>query len=222
MYNKFENDTKQIVENLQIAHVNKIRETKNSYHIKYDKYEITILPNVFPPYIENQLIIDNVTFAKDDCVLDVCAGVGLLSVHAGLNCKKVVATDINPDAIKNIEINARSYNLQNKIQAIEIDTYPKQNNIKFDKILSIPPFSNRKAKFMIERSVWDDQHHVVKKLFSELRNYLAENGRFYLVWSSIGDFATIFDLTKKYKYKIKEVISINDEVSVFTLFEIQL
>jgi len=222
MHNKLENNIEQIVENLQTAYLNKIREIKNPYHIKYDKYKVIILPNVFPPYIENQLIIDNVTFAKNDYVLDACAGVGLLSIHAGLNCKKVVATDINSDAIRNININARSYHLQSKIQAIEIDTYPEQNNIKFDKILSIPPFSNKKAKSIIEKSVWDDQHHVIKKLFSGLRNYLAENGFLYLVWSSIGDFATIFNLTKKHKCRIREIASINDEISIFTLFEIQL
>lgn len=222
MFSTNKNTTESEIEKLQIAYLNKMLIIKEPYFITYDKYKIAILPNVFPPYIENQLIIDHVVFDANDSVLDICSGSGLLSIHAALNCKRVIATDINPDAIKNININAKSYNLENKIKAVETDTYPEKVGIKFDKIVSIPPFSNKKASSVVERSVWDDQHKTIKKIFAELKDYLTEAGSLYLVWSSISGFDVIFNLNNKYKYRIEEEASVNDELSVYKLFKISI
>ncbi len=222
MSNLIEDECNSKIQELQIAYIKKIIETKSPYKIKYNKYNIMILPGVFPPYIENHLIIDNVFLDKNDCVLDICSGSGILSIHAGLNCKKVVATDINPKAINNIILNANNYYLHHKIQTILTDVYPEEDGIMFDKILSIPPFSNRQAHSIIEKSVWDYQHHVVNKIFSELRVHLKTDGSLYLVWSSIGDLKVVFDLANKYKYKINMVASTNDEFSVYKLFKITI
>lgn len=218
----YTNENGSEIEKLQIAYLDNMRNKTEAYNLKYGSYEITILPNVFPPYIENRLIIDHVVFDKNDRVLDICSGSGILSIHAGLNCKEVIATDINPHAIKNIKINAKKYNIQHKVQAIKADTYPKNSSTKFNKILSIPPFSNKKANSIVEKSVWDYKHKTIKKIFAELKNHLTQNGELYLIWSSIGGFDTIFSLNKKYKYNIKEMALVSDALSTYKLFKITL
>jgi len=77
-------------------------------------FTITVLPNVFSP----KYFTDSLWFAQSVStivgtrrLLEVGSGTGIVSLYCADKGATVVATDVNPQACHNTEINARRYGL---------------------------------------------------------------------------------------------------------------
>ncbi len=205
---------------LQKTKIEKMKSCKGAYKVEVLNKEIIVHPNVFYPATDTKLLINSITPHPEDTCLETFAGTGCIAIFLALNSKEVVATDINPDAIKNIEANIKLYNLENKMKALHADIFPNINK-KFDIIALNPPYSDFEANDVVEKALWDKDHKSLHTFFKEARNYLTLKGTIYSTWANFADFDFFIDLVKKYNYTIKQINEITKDMKIYRVFEIK-
>ena len=117
------------------SYLERVRSHKEPYTTEILGKEIIVYPNVMshkydwpPPFY-----IENMPNQKDKEFLEIGCGSGVLSLFATFQgAKKVVAVDINPNAIENTKANFQKYNLKN-FEVFESDVFEKVRG-KFDTI----------------------------------------------------------------------------------------
>ena len=75
--------------------------------VYYNGEEIKVLSNVYVPSDDTFALLEEAlkVVRETDCVLEVGTGSGIISKFLSKKAKSVIATDINPYAIKNARIN---------------------------------------------------------------------------------------------------------------------
>ncbi|MCB0346561.1 MAG: methyltransferase [Bdellovibrionales bacterium] len=151
--------------------------------------EFHVLQNVFPPYDDSVSLINHFQITPGEEVLDVGSGSGVLSVFAAARgAGRVLALDINPDAVRNTRVNAERHSFSDRIEARESDLFSAvARHEKFDVVVANLPFRNKEADDMPSRSIWDTHFMTHRRFFSGVRNVLLPHGRIYMVHSSFGD-----------------------------------
>lgn len=137
-------------------------------------------------------------------VLDIGTGSGIQALTAMKKTKDVLAVDIDDYSV----IYARSKG----VNAIQSDLF-KNVNGRFDLIIFNPPYLPKdiKEKKEIDRLVCGGKEgkELIEKFFNEVRDYLNEDGRILIVFSSLsGD---VLDCIKKKGFNYKKL----DEQSFF-------
>jgi len=166
-------------------------------------FEYSVLPNVYKGSTDTELFCKILDIRKGQDVWDIGTGTGLIAITAklkGAGC--VLATDLNPDAVKNAKKNSRLLRL--KIDVRQADVFGEINK-KVDIITFNPPFTNQKAKQKHEISFWDKDHKTLRNFFSNVRKHLKPNGRAFIAWSSFGDTRKLRKIAKEFDYSLKEV-----------------
>ena len=70
-----------------------------------------------------------------DTLLDLCAGCGIQAFAASRNCRRVVATDVNPRATRYLEFNATLNGIEN-VEILTGDLFAPVSGRAFDRIVS--------------------------------------------------------------------------------------
>ena len=150
---------------------------------------------VFWPRPDSMPLIENFEIHPGEEVLDVCTGSGVIAINAALKgAKKVVAVDINPDAIKVVNINAQRFGVENIIDARESDVFSGIGAEElFDVITCNPPFTDEPAKDVIEATLRDEGLKVASNFFTDINKYLRPEGRVYVAQANSGN---VFDMLK--------------------------
>ena len=177
---------------------------------------IMVFPNVFPPI--SPFSYDSVPLAQSveqyfnehydkiftKSVLDVGSGTGIHSIVSAIKgAKKVVATDISPYAIDNINYNVQIKNLQNVIETRKGNLFePIKKDEKFDLVIANLPFVNHPAKEHYEHWVYDEDYQSHKTFFRKVSSYLTENGNILIAFSDIGDMDFFENEIKKNSLEI--------------------
>lgn len=144
---------------------------------KYIVNEGVLIPRVETEELVNLAIhhIEKTFKNKKINVLDVGVGSGVIAINIKKHFKnaKVYGTDISSKAINNAKENAKKHKIN--ISISKDDVFPK-NHVKFDVILSNPPYI--KYKKDVDKSVLDYEPHdalfinennnVYKKIFSNI------------------------------------------------------
>src|SRR3989338_344677 len=126
----------------------KILEQSNA---ETESYKVTILgkefivyPNVFSPkyFNDTELFAENLPVKKGEELLEIGPGTGAISIIAVYKrAKKVLAIDINPDAVSNTQANIALHKMEGKIEARLGDLFtPIKQDEKFDAIFWNTPF----------------------------------------------------------------------------------
>ena len=184
----------------------KIKSHKKPYNIKVNRINFKVFPNVFSP----KYFTDSTWFAKtvpkivkNKKLLDIGTGIGIVALFAARNGAKVVATDINPSAIKNARENFKRYNLE--IPVILSDMYKNLNpKEKFDFIFWNHPFNKGKdpKETILLRGGFDYNYSGLKKYIQGAHKYLKKDGRLLLGTGNFADLKEIKRLASKYNYKM--------------------
>src|SRR3989338_4919637 len=190
--------------------IEKMKLCKEPYKVEVFNKEIIVNPNVFYTATDTKLLISSIKPSSEDKCLECFAGTGCIAIFLAQNAKEVVATDINQDAVKNIQENIKLHKLENKMKAVNADVFP-QTKEKFDIIAINPPYSDFEAKYVIEKSLFDKDHESLHKFFKEAKNYLNSNGKIYSTWSNFADFDFFINVYKKYNYSIKQINEISKD-----------
>lgn len=163
-------------------HLAKIRARETPYTVIFAGIEITIFENVYPTTELSELVVEcldhpTIGVTASTRVLDYGTGTGFLAVHAALRGAKVVALDINPDAIACAKFNAErhrvaeriDFRLSDSLQAIGHDE-------QFDVILAGIPFDDAETYDILERSMYDPDFTMRRALLERSHTMLTPEG----------------------------------------------
>jgi release factor glutamine methyltransferase len=131
-------------------------------------------------------------------VLDIGTGSGILAETAKNIGAKVLAIDINPEAVENVK---------NKgISSIISDLFSEVDN-KFDLIIFNPPYLPKEEMepkdSRLATTGGDKGNEIIKRFLKDAKSYLLENGKILLLFSSLTP--DVIKLFRKYKYNYKKL-----------------
>jgi len=149
-------------------------------------------PEVYSDSEDSWLLQEQVAlFCKDKKVLDIGCGCGIQAITAALNgAKEITAVDINPKAVELTKENS-------KLNDVTVDVFESDlfSNVKgnFDLIIFNAPYlpltdlekAASNEGFDTECIKWAGGRALIGKFLAQARDYLAENGRILLVFSSL-------------------------------------
>jgi release factor glutamine methyltransferase len=152
-------------------------------HIKTDR-------DVYEPAADTELLVRSIRLREGDRVLDIGTGTGLVAIHCAKHGGLVTATDICGPALdlarENMAENAVEVDLR------EGDMFdPVQGT--FDVIIFNPPYLPTAPEDLTDSPLdtaldgGPDGNEVTCKFLAQLPEHLAEEGRAYLVISSLQD-----------------------------------
>ncbi len=158
-----------------------------------------------------QLIRDT-DLTKNRSVLEIGTGSGLVSlVCLKAGASRVLATDINPAAVKNAVFNAKELGL---LKTFEVRLVPRRDpsawsvlkdNETFDLIISNPPWENSTPKKVAEFALYDPGFQLLKSLLSGAKNRLNPGGKMLLAYGCSTAIRTIEDLAPKHGLAVKRI-----------------
>ncbi len=183
--------------------------------INYKGLRIESCDRVYAPAEDTILLADNLKTNKNDIVLEIGTGTGLVALAASLNSKKVLATDINPHAVECAQKNLQRNRIEN-MNVIQGDLFQPLKNEKFDLILFNTPYLPSCEEEILDDYIdaaWnggEDGRRVIDLFLDEVKHFLNKKGRVQLVQSSLSDI-------KKTINKM-ETIGFEVEISAFDKF----
>jgi release factor glutamine methyltransferase len=150
-------------------------------------------------------------------VLDLGTGSGIGAIFAARRAVRVVATDINPEAVRCVQVNALALHLDHKIKARAGDLFEPVRSERFDVVLFNPPFYRGQPRDMADRA-WRDPH-IFDRFLHELPSYLRQAGFALVVLSTDGDIA---DALWSAKHLVVRPVRRRDLVNeIVTVYEIR-
>ncbi len=178
-------------------------------------------PKVYKPSDDTFLLLENIKVRKDENVLDMGTGSGIIGIHSAKLGANVTCADINPCSValcrknaelNNVDVKVVETNLFEKIDK-KCDgkvpcTFPSilgicgANSVRFDVIVFNPPYLPTSENEKIDDEInyaWDggeEGDEVTLRFLKNFKKYLKKNGRCYLLVSS---------LNKKALKKIEEL-----------------
>jgi len=155
--------------------------------IKYQTH-----PQVYQPAEDTFLLADSIKVNRICDVLEIGTGTGLIAITAAKRANKVIATDINPNAlecaVKNIITN-KTYNVELR----KGDLFEPVKDEKFDLILFNTPYlpSSDDEKIDDElEAAWNggkNGRKTIDRFITVAKDYLKPEGKVQLVQSSLAD-----------------------------------
>lgn len=183
---------------------------KDVYNLK-----IQVNKNVFSPKHAKgyKFFIPLLPDPKGKRILEIGSGHGIVSCYlASKGAELVLATDINPKAVKNTKINAKLNNLSN-LQTKESDVFSNiKSNKKFDIIFWNTPWVNvpksyKKEMVLEDYGMFDIEYKAISKFILEGKNYLSLSGSLYLGFGVEGANTKLINILIKKSGLKKEVIA---------------
>ena len=176
-----------------------------------------VLPDVFNPGIfqTGAFLAQQLPhyLTAESVVLDMGTGSGIGAVFAAKISNQVTAADINPEAVRCVQINA----LLNKVEicAYQSDLFAALPPQKYDVILFNPPFFRGKAQDAYDHA-WRSED-TVERFAAQCGDYLTPEGFVLMVLSTNGDEATFLNA-----FTQVNVIACQDLISeVVTVYQLR-
>jgi release factor glutamine methyltransferase len=160
--------------------------------ILYDDLRLQIHKNVYEPAEDTFLAADNLSVKKNDTVLDVGTGCGILAILAAKKAKKIVAVDTNPHAVHCAKRNAIINKMAEKIDIREGDLFQPVKAERFSLIVFNAPYL---PSTPAEGKSWLDKawvggptgRQLIDRFIAEAPRHLSKKGRILLVQSSLAN-----------------------------------
>lgn len=201
------------------------------YSIKALGLNIIVHREVFSPehFHGWEIFTSNFPIVKDEDVLEIGCGTGVTGIYlAKHGAKKVVAVDINPDAVANAKENV-VINRADNVEVRESDIFSNiADTEKFHTIYWNLPFIYMSATYqyssMLERGLYDPGYQYTERFLKEAKKHLLENGRVIAGMADFADLKRFCYLATKYGYTVRLIASEKSmEVKPveFRLYELQ-
>ncbi len=186
--------------------------------------EIKVFESVYEPGEDSYLLLRSVKCSSGELVLDMGCGSGIIAVKAALQGAKVIAVDINKEAVKNTLFNARMNNV--KVFAIAGDLFsPLKKSLKFDKIFFNPPYLPEKLDEKDVLSLaWcggKDGIEIILRFLEELPDFLKENGKCFMVVSTLAKLDKVEKFLEKISMEKRKISEISFFFERLELWEIK-
>ena len=160
--------------------------------------DIDLLPEVYSPSDDSFILLEILELSPGETFLEMGSGSGLVSVHAAKAGARVVAADINPNAVACTRRNASRNDVG--VEAIESDLFEKIPGV-FDVIAFNPPYLPQEATSTswMERS-WSgggEGSVVAVRFMEQAWMHLAPRGRIFTILSSLGGVTSVLKAAKE-------------------------
>jgi len=137
-------------EKTYIANIEKLIKGIPLQHItntqEFMKMNFYVNSNVLIPRPDTEILVEEVikigSTKKNPTILDLCTGSGAIAVSLAkyLPNAKIYASDISEKALEVAKINAKNNEVEGRIQFVKSDLFQKMEGMKFDIIVSNPPY----------------------------------------------------------------------------------
>ena len=160
------------------------------YKVIVCEKEFIVLPNVFSPkyFHDTELFAENFPVQSGEEMLEIGPGTGVISIVAIYKgAKKVLAIDINPDAVKNTQTNIDLHDMKEKIEVRHGNLFESlKPNEKFDTIFWNTPFGFVENENVpdLEKAVYDPSYKSTEKFIKEAKQHLKKGGRVLVGFST--------------------------------------
>jgi release factor glutamine methyltransferase len=161
----------------------------------YKEKAFEVAKNVYEPAEDTFLLADNLDVRKGERVLELGTGCGLLAILAAKVGVQVVATDINPAALKCARANAVKYRVEDRIDFRLGDLFEPVVGEHFDLMIFNPPYLPVEPEEALcgplDRA-WEagpDGRRIIDRFLREMPNHLTPNGRVLFVQSSLANIS---------------------------------
>jgi release factor glutamine methyltransferase len=184
---------------------------------------LLVLPQVLPPKLFRTgaylaRILSRELVPPGSHVLDMGTGSGVVSVVTAAWASRVVAIDINPEAVQCAKTNAARNNLEGKVDVRHGDLFEPVGGETFDRIIFNPPFLEGMPSTPFEQALYGGD--TIHRFFSTATPYLKENGEILLLLSTLADVEQILAEAAKNGFSIAllcEKHYINESLMVYRL-----
>lgn len=191
-----------------VAGLRLLHRTRKPRIIRMMDKKLYLCPNVFDPrfIFTTKFFIRHMNIKENDFVLDMGTGTGIIALFAAKKAKKVIAADLNPDAVKCARKNVELNKLQNKITVRKSNLF---SNIKekFDLILFHPPYLKGIPKTMLERAWFDNG--IIEEFLRQARHHISRKGRIEIACSSLTGIKPFEQLLRELNYNYKIIAKKN-------------
>ena len=178
---------------------------------------IECVPGVYAPAEDTFLMLGALTISKDERVLEMGCGAGLVSVHIAKCGAMVTAAGVNPEAVKCTQTNASRNDVL--VNVVGSDLFENVHGM-FDLILFNPPYL-RGEECSMEDKAWAGGPTGTETLFRFLEAatpHLDRNGRIVVIVSSDMDQTALEKVLRP--YQVRELASMRlffEELKVLEL-----
>jgi release factor glutamine methyltransferase len=161
---------------------------------------------IYQPREDSYLLQKHV---KDYCkgnVLEIGTGSGILALEAAKFADKVLAVDINPEAVAFVQKNVKQQNLKN-VKVIESDLFSKVSG-KFDLIIFNPPYLPDPEKDYARDIALDGGkkgYELIERFLDDVNSYLVEKGKILLLFSSLSKIKRVHEILDRNLFEFKEI-----------------
>ncbi len=156
---------------------------------------------VYPPSEDSRLLLENIEVAKYDSVLEMGSGSGYLTVALADRVKRIVAVDISLNAVINTKRNLANHSSETASEVFQGDLLgaisPKA---KFSVVIFNPPYlpADEDVTNLDHALIGGEQGTELAERFIEQSvEHLVENGRIYILVSSLGKPERVEEVFKK-------------------------
>lgn len=177
---------------------------------------------VFNPkfYITSEFMAKHINVQPEDFVLDMGTGSGIQAITAGQTALKVVAVDINPQAVRCAATNVERHGLKNTISVLRGDLFaPLPPETKFNVIIFTPPYLEGHTKRNLDYALCDPGKSLVKRFFGKAKSYLKPDGYVQMVYSSLADPGRVLDIASEFGWDWSVVSRKKDFFETFLIWK---
>lgn len=151
---------------------------------------IIVLPQVLNPKLfrTGEILAQTVSATSlpaEGVVLDMGTGTGIGAIAAAVQSARVVAVDVNPEAVRCARINALLNRVEERVEVLEGDLFAPVGGRRFDVILFNPPYFRGEPRTLMERALYASD--VVDRFAAGLAEHLRPDGYTLLLLSSDGE-----------------------------------
>ena len=168
------------------------------YKALVNKKEIYITKDAVVPSIQSVFLLEHTHINKGDMVLDIGTGSGVQAIFAAEKAKKVVATDINPNAISSTLHNVKHHGLENKIDVRLGDLFsPVKPGEKFDVVIFNIDYPYSES----DKSLWE----VHERFFANVKKFIKPDGIIFYQAGWIWNIPRIMEMIQSNGLMVKRM-----------------
>ncbi|MDH7508820.1 MAG: methyltransferase [Methanomassiliicoccales archaeon] len=163
-----------------------------------EQIQITECPGVYPPREDTFLLLESVEVERDEEVLEIGCGTGIISIHCAIAGAIVTAVDINDAAVQCTRTNAERNCAH--VNVIRSDLFSAITG-KFDTIIFNPPYLPVEQD-RDESVSWAGGRggvEILARFLYYVPQFLKETGRVFIVVSSLMNQDTLEKVLAPFK-----------------------
>lgn len=161
--------------------------------------DIDVGDEVYNPAEDSFLLLSSVEVEREERVLEMGTGAGLVALHAAKAGAVVTAADINPHAVDCVRRNALRNDL--KVEVVRSDLFDEVTGV-FDVIAFNPPYLPEEGKTTSwMEHAWSggkEGSEVAVRFLDEAWKHLAPRGRVYMIVSSLGGIMNVLKASRQH------------------------